>query len=136
VAAVHPLFDLMVGVGVLALLLPLLHGWRLWRQPPGAAPRWLLRFAVIMGPVAMLGSEAGWVFAELGRQPWTVVGVLTTAAAATRNPAAGALLLPFALLYALLVAGAAVAVGAHRRRHPLAPELAEVPAAVLPPPPR
>jgi cytochrome d ubiquinol oxidase subunit I len=134
VAVVHPLFDLMVGVGVLALLLPLLHGWRLWRRPQAEPPPWLLVYAVGMGPVAMLGIEAGWVFAELGRQPWTVIGVMSTAQAATRNPAAGALLLPFAVLYALLVLGAAVAVGAHRRRHPLAAAL-EAPEAGAPPQP-
>ena len=40
--------------------------------------RWFLWIAVWMIPVPFLANEAGWVVAELGRQPWTVYGVLPT----------------------------------------------------------
>lgn len=119
VAFVHPLFDLMVGVGTLALLLPALYWLARLRRPGQETPRWLLRFSVLMGPVAMVGIEAGWIFAELARQPWTVVGILTTAEAATTNPVARSLFVPFAVLYAVLIVGAALAVRTHRARHPL-----------------
>ncbi|NII09782.1 cytochrome ubiquinol oxidase subunit I [Oleiagrimonas sp. C23AA] len=40
--------------------------------------RWFLKIAVWMIPVPFLANEAGWVVAELGRQPWTVYGMLPT----------------------------------------------------------
>ncbi|MBB3228254.1 cytochrome d ubiquinol oxidase subunit I [Luteibacter sp. Sphag1AF] len=40
--------------------------------------RWFLRVAVWMIPVPFLACEAGWLVAEVGRQPWTVYGMLPT----------------------------------------------------------
>lgn len=40
--------------------------------------RWFLKIAVWMIPAPFLACEAGWLVAELGRQPWTVYGVLPT----------------------------------------------------------
>lgn len=40
--------------------------------------RWLLRMAVAMIPVPFIANEAGWLVAEVGRQPWTVYGILPT----------------------------------------------------------
>lgn len=40
--------------------------------------RWFLRAAIWMIPVPFLAAEAGWVVAEVGRQPWTVYEVLPT----------------------------------------------------------
>ncbi|WP_068088947.1 cytochrome ubiquinol oxidase subunit I [Polycladidibacter stylochi] len=42
-------------------------------------PRWALRFAVIMIPAPWIAAEMGWIVAEMGRQPWTVDGILPTA---------------------------------------------------------
>lgn len=122
---VHPLFDLMVGVGTLAFLAAAAYWW--WRLQHGAAvpARWLLTALIGMGPVGMIGIEAGWVGAEVGRQPWTVTGVLTTAQAATANPHAGLFFFPFVALYGLLATGAISAVRTHLRRHPLGAELPE-----------
>lgn len=122
----HPLFDLMAAVGCLALLATATYWlWR-WREPVAgtAPPPWLLWALVAMGPVAMAGIECGWLFAELGRQPWTVSGVLTTTQAATTTPYAGLLFFPFVGLYALLAAGTVLAVRTQLRHHPLGAELA------------
>lgn len=40
--------------------------------------RWFLHVAVWMIPIPFLANEAGWLVAELGRQPWTVFGMLPT----------------------------------------------------------
>ncbi|GAB3034150.1 cytochrome ubiquinol oxidase subunit I [Oleiagrimonas citrea] len=40
--------------------------------------RWFLKIAPWMIPVPFIANEAGWLVAELGRQPWTVYGVLPT----------------------------------------------------------
>jgi hypothetical protein len=47
--------------------------------------RWVLRTAVIGGPLAMVAVERGWVATEVGRQPWTVWQVLRTADAASTS---------------------------------------------------
>ncbi len=124
----HPLFDLMVTVGALALLAAAAYWFWRWRAPASRAtpPRQLLQAVVVMGPVAMLGIEFGWIFAEVGRQPWTVTGVLTTAQAATTTPYSGLLFFPFAGLYALLAIGTILAVRTHLRHHPLAADLASL----------
>ena len=43
-----------------------------------ADKRWFLKIAPWMIPVPFIANEAGWVVAELGRQPWTVYGQLPT----------------------------------------------------------
>ncbi|HRD27860.1 MAG TPA: cytochrome ubiquinol oxidase subunit I [Caulobacter sp.] len=40
--------------------------------------RWLLWLAVVVMPLPWIAAEAGWVLAEMGRQPWAVEGVLPT----------------------------------------------------------
>jgi cytochrome d ubiquinol oxidase subunit I len=40
--------------------------------------RWFLKLAVVMIPLPWLAIEGGWVLAEIGRQPWSVDGVLPT----------------------------------------------------------
>lgn len=77
VAAVFWSFRLMVafGLGMLAFfVLAVLYTLRnqVHRK------RWFLWAAVWMIPVPFLANEMGWLVAELGRQPWTVFGVLPT----------------------------------------------------------
>ena len=40
--------------------------------------RWILWTAVLIMPLPWIAAEAGWMLAELGRQPWAVEGVLPT----------------------------------------------------------
>lgn len=70
-------FRIMVGCGVFMLVtfvLALISASRraIMRQ------RWLLKLAVVTIPMPWIASEAGWIVAELGRQPWTVAEVLPT----------------------------------------------------------
>lgn len=62
---------LMVGQGLTSLILR-------WRQRLYAA-RWMLRGCVLMAPAGFLAMLSGWVVAEVGRQPFTVYGLLRTA---------------------------------------------------------
>lgn len=43
--------------------------------------KWLLRFAILGVPIAYISSQAGWVVAEVGRQPWAIQDVLPLQAA-------------------------------------------------------
>ncbi|GAA3419075.1 cytochrome ubiquinol oxidase subunit I [Streptosporangium vulgare] len=73
-------FRLMIGFGVLAGLLALAGLWltRRGRLPSG---RWFHRLAVAGIGLPFLANSLGWIFTEMGRQPWTVFGVMRTAAA-------------------------------------------------------
>lgn len=70
-------FRAMVGLGMLMLLLGV---WSLWLRLRGRLfkSRLFLRFAVLMGPTGVLAILAGWMTAEIGRQPWVVYGVMRT----------------------------------------------------------
>src|SRR5262249_20657141 len=86
VSVVHLAFDVMVGTASLLLLLSLWFGWLWWRRREVPMNRWCLRSSAIAGLVALVSLESGWVVTEVGRQPWTVVGLLLTRdAVATRG---------------------------------------------------
>jgi cytochrome d ubiquinol oxidase subunit I len=59
---------LQIAVFAAAFLLVTLRRW----------DRWILRAAVLILPLPWIAAEAGWVLAEIGRQPWAVDGVLPT----------------------------------------------------------
>src|SRR5262245_64778712 len=71
-------FRIMVGIGLLMLLLGLWSLWLRYRQRLTASPA-LLRFAVLMSPAGFIAVVAGWITTEVGRQPYTVYGLLRTA---------------------------------------------------------
>ena len=104
VAPVFYAFRVMVGTGMLMIALGLLAAFFLWRR--GALPRLLLWGLVGMTFSGWVATLAGWYVTEIGRQPWLVHGVLTTAQAAGPVPAAsiGTTLAMYLTLYALLLA--------------------------------
>jgi cytochrome bd ubiquinol oxidase subunit I len=80
-------FRLMVGLGFLMVVLGLAGLWlRRGRDLFGA--RRFLRFALWMGPSGLVAIVAGWLTAEVGRQPWVVYGLMRTAEAVSRHSAA------------------------------------------------
>ena len=68
----------MVGIGVLMLLVGLWSLWLRWRRRLYDSGM-LLRLAVLMGPSGFVAVLAGWITTEVGRQPYTVYGLLRTA---------------------------------------------------------
>jgi cytochrome d ubiquinol oxidase subunit I len=96
-------FRVMVGTGLAMVALALLGAGYLWRR--GTLPTLLLRGFVLMTFSGWLATLAGWYVTEIGRQPWLVTGVLTTAQAAGPVPAAsiGTTLAMYLTLYALLL---------------------------------
>lgn len=100
VAIVFWAFRIMVGIGLLMLgvgILSLIARWR------GKLYDWRLlhRFALAMGPSGLVAVLAGWVVTEVGRQPFTIYGLLRTADSASPldAPAVAASLLAFVLVY-------------------------------------
>ena len=70
-----------------------------------AQQRWLLRAWIFAAPLGYIAVESGWIVREVGRQPWTVYGLIRTSDAASRLPAEGVLtsLLLFAGVYTVLL---------------------------------
>jgi len=71
-------YHIMAGLGtVLAATMGLALLW-LWRGRLFTAS-WLLWLMMLSAPFPYLATTAGWMTAELGRQPWLVYGLLRTA---------------------------------------------------------
>jgi cytochrome bd ubiquinol oxidase subunit I len=104
VAPVFYAFRIMVGVGMLMLVVSWFTGWRLWKRGDITTP-----IAIVLVGMTFSGwvaTLAGWYVTEIGRQPWLVTGVLTTAQAASKVPAGmiGATLALYLAIYAFLIA--------------------------------
>jgi cytochrome d ubiquinol oxidase subunit I len=79
VAVVFWAFRIMVGLGAAMIGLGLWGAWLAWRKGGPENSRWFLRACVAMGPAGFVAVIAGWVVAEVGRQPYVVYGLLRTA---------------------------------------------------------
>jgi cytochrome d ubiquinol oxidase subunit I len=83
---IHLAFDLMVVIGTLMLLWGLWLAYWWWRRrdlPSGRLGTVFFAGAALSGIGCVAAMEAGWAVTEVGRQPWTVYGVLRTSQAAT-----------------------------------------------------
>ena len=93
-------FRVMVGLGMAMMLIGL---WSVFCRIRGGitSDRWLLRISVLMGPSGFIAVLAGWITTEVGRQPWTIHGLLRTADSASPLSAGsvGATLIAFIVVY-------------------------------------
>lgn len=111
-------FRLMIGVGSFSMLLALVGLW-LTRKDALPTYAWLGTLGIISIPMPFLGGSFGWIFTEIGRQPWIVhpnLGALTAGdpvasvlmmtdfGVSTHVPAwqIGATMVLFTLLYGVL----------------------------------
>ena len=100
VAIVFFSFRVMVGIGFAMLAIGL---WSLLQRARGRLYNdpWLQRVAVVMGPSGFVAVLAGWITTEVGRQPYTVYGLLRTSDSLSPvdAPAIAASLTAFILVY-------------------------------------
>jgi len=82
VAIVFFAFRIMVGSGLLMLALIVASWWLRARRRLFEA-NWFLRVCMLASPLGFLAVLAGWTTTEVGRQPWTVYGLLRTAESVT-----------------------------------------------------
>ena len=80
VTLIYWAFRVMVGIGSFLLLIMVAV---LWSERKGKLQkmRWLQWGALLSIPLVYLAGEAGWVVAEVGRQPWVIEGLLPVKAA-------------------------------------------------------
>ena len=94
----------MVGAGSVLFLLAAWYGLAWLRHRDMPRSRWFYRSAAVAGVVSVVAVEAGWITAEVGRQPWIVWEHMKVAEAVT-NISAGPIWISFAILvvvYALI----------------------------------
>ncbi len=70
-------FRIMVGLGILLLALGAIGLWLMRKRRLEQSPRFL-RFAAWMILAPFIANSVGWIFTEVGRQPWVVYGLLKT----------------------------------------------------------
>jgi cytochrome bd ubiquinol oxidase subunit I len=104
VPATYWSFRLMIGLGMLAMLVATVT---LWATRRGRQPRSRLLFAsaLVIPVLPVAANSFGWLFTEMGRQPWAVFGVLSTRDGVSPGVSPGAALtslLALTVLYAVL----------------------------------
>ena len=92
-------FRIMVGCGMLMVMLFALATWYSCRESL-PQKRWLLKLAFISLPLPWIASQAGWIVAEYGRQPWAVGEILPVNMAASQLEP-GQIMLSIAMVYVL-----------------------------------
>ena len=99
---IHLCFDVMVGLGLVLLLAGLWALYEWWRRRRLPPQRLFWAAGAVSGLAAVAAMECGWVVTEVGRQPWVVYRLQTTAAAATANGGILASLSLVIVVYAVL----------------------------------
>jgi cytochrome d ubiquinol oxidase subunit I len=104
VAFVYFVYHIMVGLGTIFIAIMALSLLLLWRKRLFAS-RPMLWILMLAAPFPFIANSAGWLTAELGRQPWTVYGLERVAQGSSPTLSSGNVLftlLGFAGIYLVL----------------------------------
>src|SRR2546430_16596467 len=97
-------YHIMAGLGTYFALLMVVAGFLLWRGKLFNT-RWVLWPLMLSFPLPYIANTAGWMTAEIGRQPWLVYGLIRTDQGYSKYVSAGNglfTLLGFMGMYSLL----------------------------------
>ena len=97
-------YHIMVGLGTLFIAVMVIAAFLLWRDKLYSA-HWMLWLLMLMFPLPYVANTAGWMTAEMGRQPWLVYGLMRTEEGFSKMVSAGNgwfTFLGFAGMYTLL----------------------------------
>ena len=97
-------YHIMAGLGTYFVALMVVAGFLLWRGKLYTA-RWVLWPILLSFPLPYVANTAGWMTAEIGRQPWLVYGLLRTSEGYSKHIGPGTslfTLLGFLGLYTVL----------------------------------
>lgn len=81
-------YHIMVGLGTIFILVMAMAVLMLWRKKLFNA-RWMLWIVMLSFPFPYIANTAGWITAEVGRQPWLVYGLMRTQEGFSANVSAG-----------------------------------------------
>jgi cytochrome d ubiquinol oxidase subunit I len=81
-------YHVMVGLGTIFVAVMVLAAFLLWRGQLFQT-RWVLWILMLSAPFPYIANTAGWLTAEVGRQPWLVYGLLRTTMGYSHNVIAG-----------------------------------------------
>jgi cytochrome bd ubiquinol oxidase subunit I len=70
-------YHVMVGLGTIFIAITVIATFLLWRRRLFES-RWMLWILMLATPFPFIANTAGWLTAELGRQPWLAYGLLRT----------------------------------------------------------
>lgn len=81
-------YHIMVGLGTIFIAVMGLAALLLWRRKLFES-RWMLWVLMLSVPFPYIANTAGWLTAELGRQPWIIYGLMRTAHGASPRVVSG-----------------------------------------------
>ncbi len=88
VALLYYSYHIMVGLGTIFIAIMVVAAFLLWRGSLFSA-RWMLWILLLALPFPYIANTAGWLTAELGRQPWLVYGLMRTVDGYSKMVSAG-----------------------------------------------
>ena len=116
-------FRIMVGAGMLMLLIAFLALFPTLRSRP-ITNYWFIKFFPLAIALPYLANTTGWIFTEMGRQPWAVYGLMKTQDAFSKNLTPGMVLttlITLTLVYGLLMAADVYLLSKYAKAGPEAP---------------
>ncbi|MFI5428032.1 cytochrome ubiquinol oxidase subunit I [Aeromicrobium sp. UC242_57] len=97
-------FRLMITAGGIAMAMGALMLW-VTRRDRTPTSKWFLRGAIVLPLLPLVANSFGWIFTEMGRQPWVVFGLMKTSAGVSPSTSVAEVatsLIGFTLLYGVL----------------------------------
>ncbi len=88
IALLYYSYHVMVGLGTIFIAVMVVAAFLLWRRTLYES-QWMLWLLMICVPLPYIANTAGWITAELGRQPWLIYGLMRTAHGASPRVGAG-----------------------------------------------
>ena len=88
IALLYYSYHIMVGLGTIFIAIMVVSAFLLWRGKLFSA-HWMLWILLLALPFPYIANTAGWMTAELGRQPWLVYGLMRTADGYSKMVSAG-----------------------------------------------
>ena len=88
VPLVYYSYHVMVGLGTIFIAIMLVCAWKLWKGTLYASrgTLWVLMLSL---PFPYIANTAGWMTAEVGRQPWVIYGLMRTGAGVSSQVSSG-----------------------------------------------
>ena len=98
-------FRWMMGFGMASIAVAMAGLWVTRKKAKNPPRKWMFNVAILTVLFPTLGITVGWIFTEMGRQPWLVFGLLKTESGVSPNVSGLSVLISliaFTVVYAIL----------------------------------